>query len=321
MKSVSKRFLLLPFAVLIPLLYQNCTGFNAPSEGGLGVLSSTTDVGGGTTSGGSASGSDDPAVSQPLTAVIGTPLTNGKTYYLAPASLGGSDTKSGLSPSQAWLTPRHKLTCGDVIIAKASSDYDVLNFIGGQWGKVDCVGNNSVAWLKCESFAGCKIAASNQLSGILISESYWGIQGFEVSNSQGACFAASPINANVGIHHIIFANNIASGCLDGGIGTFPFAGNRGPAGVDHVSIVGNLVYNAAQGSSYCFSGISIYEPRHTDYAAGTHVYIAQNIAWANVDSPNCPGNSDGEGIILDDWQGDQSAFAQAYSGGAVVEQN
>jgi hypothetical protein len=237
-------------------------------------------------------------------------------YYLNPT---GSDSNSGTSADSPWLTPNHTINCGDTILA-ASGSYAASNFGSGKWGTVTCAGGNNVAWLICASFDSCKIN-TNGNDAMRVNASYWGIQGWEATNTSGACFTASPANSSVTIHHIIFANNIANGCKNNGFNSYPYMGASGPSGVDYLAIIGNLIYNSAGGNSECFSGISIYEPRNFDTNPGTHIYIAQNISWSNVDGSSCPGNSDGNGIILDDWNGDQSGFSTPFSGQGVVENN
>jgi hypothetical protein len=238
------------------------------------------------------------------------------TYYLSPS---GSDSNNGLSSSTPWLSPNHALNCGDTILAAPGNTYNASNFSSGRWGSVTCSGNN-VAWLKCGTFDTCKISTSSN-DAMRVSSSNWGVQGWEATNTVGACFTASPATNSATIHHIVFANNIANGCKNNGFNSYPYSGSVGPAGVDYFAVIGNLAYDAAGGNNYCFSGISIYEPRNYDSITGTHIYIAQNISWNNIDGATCPGNSDGEGIILDDWNGDQSQFTPAYSGQGVVENN
>src|SRR3954454_1333141 len=164
----------------------------------------------------------------------------GTTYYLAPAGNGGSDSHNGLSWGSPWLSPKHNLNCGDVIIAEPSTSYDSNNFNSGHWGNVNCPSWNNVAWLKCNTFDACKIWSHNE--GINVDHSFWGVQGWEVNVSDGTngfCFGVAPSHANwVNIHHVIFANNIANGCQAGGFVTY----SLGNSGVDYVSIIGNIAY-------------------------------------------------------------------------------
>ena len=84
-----------------------------------------------------------------------------------------------------------------------------------------CPTANNVAWLKCATFDTCKTVTNSgkpNAHGISIGTNYWGVQGWEVtalSGGSGACFVARPSGAS-NIHHIIFANDVANGCSEGG---------------------------------------------------------------------------------------------------------
>ena len=246
----------------------------------------------------------------------------GTTYYLAPASVGGNDSNSGLSPSAPWLTPNHNgLVCNvDTIQAAASTAYSQWSFTSGEWGAVSCPGGNGVVWLKCITFDACKITipSSTGTAGMGVSASYWGVQGWEAStiasDTYGTCFIALPNPASpVEIHHIIFANNIANGCAQGGFNSV----NNGSVGVDYLAIIGNIAYNSVQGSGSCSSGLSIYEPVQSDSLPGTHIYIAGNFSYGNIDGNPCAGGTptDGNGFIADTWSG------LSYRAQAVVDNN
>ena len=241
------------------------------------------------------------------------------TYYLAPAANGGNDSHNG-SYSSPWLSPKHNLNCGDVIIAQ-SGWYDSNNFNAGHWGNVSCSGNNNVAWLQCTSFDSCKIYSTNE--GINVDHSYWGVQGWEVTiadGTNGFCFGAAPSSANwVNIHHIIFANNIANGCQAGGFSTY----NLGNSGVDYVVIMGNIAYNSIKGSAECYNGISVYEPVQSDWVSGTHIYIADNFSWGNFQPNYCGGVQawGGNGIIFDTFDGSGTNLPNVYGAQAVAQNN
>lgn len=147
-------------------------------------------------------------------------------------------------------------------------------------------------------------------------QSYWGVQGWAVSTSVvsgNQCFEAFPPNNSTTVHHIIFANNIANGCGDGAFTT----GSSGSAGVDYLAIIGNIAYNGAQDNANCYSGIDIVEPVNSDTLPGTHIYIAGNFSWGNVNPNPCGGGlpTDGQGISLDTVNGVE------YSGQIVIENN
>jgi hypothetical protein len=243
----------------------------------------------------------------------------GTTYYLSPT---GNDSNSGTSSGSPWLTPNHPVNCGDVIIAAASSSYSAANFGSGKWGTVSNCGaanNASAAALQCATFDACKISTGSS-DGMRVSASYWAVYGWEATTTSGggACFSARPPTSSTTIHHIIFANDIANGCQQGGIITF----NNGAASVDYPAIVGNIVYNAAQNGTVCYSGISIYTPQPSDTNAGTHILVSGNFSYLNVDADPCNGGTptDGEGIIFDDFDASQIS-GTAYTQQAVANNN
>jgi hypothetical protein len=250
--------------------------------------------------------------------LLGVCSAHATTYYLSPS---GNDGNTGLNTGTSWLSPNHKVNCGDVIVA-AAGNYSAAEFYTGKWGTVNCPAGNNVAWLKCGTFDTCKIS-TGQNQGMWVDQSYWGVQGWEVttsaSDTYGTCFIAQPNwNTPVEIHHIIFANDIANGCSQGGF----TANNHGYAGVDYLAILGSIAYNAAQGSGSCASGISIYQPRQSDTATGTHLYVAGNFSYSNIDPRTCNGGSstDGEGIIFDAFDGSQNGLSPYWSQ-AVAQNN
>jgi hypothetical protein len=148
-----------------------------------------------------------------------------------------------------------------------------------------------------------------------VTSSYWGVQGWEVSaiGGQAICFATFPPTASANLHHIIFANDIANGCYGAGFEPVP----NGSAGTDYLALVGNIAYNATQQHVQCGSGITVFEPAQTDTLPGTHIYVAGNYTWANVDGSPCAGGTptDGEGIVFD------TLDANHYTQQAVMENN
>jgi hypothetical protein len=246
-----------------------------------------------------------------LVILLTVPVYAQTTYYM---TTGGNDSNSG-TVSSPWASPNHALNCGDVIQASAGT-YAASNFQSGKWGTVTCPAGNSVAWLKCAMFDACKISAGSNY-GMYVDHSYWGVQGWEATSTSSGftCFAAAPPSSSpsANIHHIIFANNVANGCGGGGVNTFA----SGSYSVDYIVIAGNIAYNSAQNSLNCYSGISIYEPAATDSAPGTHIYIAGNFSYGNVDPSTCASNpsTDGDGIILDTFNG------FAYCKQVAVENN
>lgn len=245
-----------------------------------------------------------------------------KTYYISP---DGSDRNTGTSSGHPWASPSHALNCGDVIVA-APGNYSAANFYSGKWGAVTCSASQpNVAWLICGKFDACKISAATT-QGMWVDQSYWGVQGWEVtapvSNADGTCFRVEPSrNHPVTIHHIIFANNVANGCTQGGFESTPNIPSL--TGVDYLAILGNIAYDTASGSQSCTSGISIWEPVQSDSKPGTHIYIAGNFSYGNLNPIKCAGTppTDGEGIIFDTFDGTQTSGLPVYTAQAVAYNN
>jgi hypothetical protein len=164
--------------------------------------------------------------------------------------------------------------------------------------------------VQCVTFDACKSS-----TGIHPDQSHWGISGFEDSQVGGGCFAASPRTTT--IIDIIFANDIANGCGGSGLTTYD-VGNQG---VDYVAIIGSISYNATTSSLECYSGINIFQPVPADTVPGTHIYIAGNFAFDNVNPNPCGGTAptDGEGIIFDTLNG--SGDGVNYTQQIVAENN
>jgi hypothetical protein len=247
---------------------------------------------------------------------ISTPTSNGANYYISPS---GSDSNSGTSPSSPWLTPNHAVTCGDVISA-ASGTYSAGNFGNGKWGTVSCPAGNNVAWLQCATFDTCKITATGS-DAMWVDKSYWGVQGWENSTnttSDGACFHVGSSSGGV-VHHVIFANDVANGCMGGGFNAYSSSTS---ASVDYITYLGDVAYNAAQGSGACYSGFNVYQPIASDTASGTHNYVAGSFSYNNVDGDPCAGTAptDGEGINFDTWDFSQGG-GTAYSQQGAMENN
>lgn len=241
---------------------------------------------------------------------------SGATYYLAPAASGGKDSNSGTSSTTPWLTPNHPgLKCGDKITAAAGS-YAAMTITTTP----DCQTHNAV-FVTCAVFDACKInQAVYSQGGIDVQASYWAFLGWEVTASSGpwaSCFAATPgSGATSSIHDIYFINDIANGCMAGGIVSAP----AGKAGVDYFVAIADIAYNAAQGNAYCYSGVSVYQPVATDTNPGTHIYVAQIFSWNNLEPPICDNvrSTDGEGIIFDTFNGLQGGLSP-YAQQSVIE--
>ena len=147
--------------------------------------------------------------------------------------------------------------------------------------------------------------------------SYVTIDGFDVTNSnddvitQGIVFFES--------HHITVSNNLVRDSFGGGI-----AFNQS----DSILIEGNTTSGNAFFSPDAHSGISVYQPQRREDATGEYgVIIRNNISFNNINlvgNQNCCGGrpTDGNGIVLDDYQNSQeSGNGIDYDRRTLVENN
>ena len=239
------------------------------------------------------------------------------TYFLSPS---GNDGSSGLSPSTPWLTPNHPLNCGDTILAAPSAAY--LNSNLQSWGNVNCPGQNNVAWLQCAIFDACKVLVTDSSvgsGGISINSSYWGVAGFEVDDLASGGFSLSCFGTYPGggtLHHVVFANNVANTCPLAAFG----GGSAGTKGTDYLAIVGNIAYNAGTSNFNCGSNIDVFTPVASDNAPGTHIFVAGNFSYHSV-NPAYENCFDGNGIIMDTFDGNSTPGAVPYTAQTVIENN
>ena len=130
----------------------------------------------------------------------------------------------------------------------ASGNYSPNSFMYGIWGTVSSPGNDNVAWVQCATTFACLVNGESMNHGsIVIDTSYWGVEGFVVTNASsvyGDClFRLGP-----GLQRLPFITlcmPITSGqtCGLGAFGTHYYNG-LGGTGVDYVMWVGNLTWNA-----------------------------------------------------------------------------
>ena len=137
--------------------------------------------------------------------------------------------------------------------------------------KVSCVGPNVTS---------C-VVNSTVNNSMFITNSNWAVIGWNTSSTSASCFIIQPYGGSANIHHVAIINSIANGCLGGGFGSSPYSAT---AGVDQFAVIGSIAYNSTQGTSQCFSGISVYDPRNNDTSSGSHIFVAGNFSWANIDA-------------------------------------
>jgi hypothetical protein len=269
------------------------------------------------------------------------PFTPLHLYYISP---NGNDSNDGLTPATAWASPRHKVSCGDVLIAAAG------NYERGQFGHVsygadrgnfgpvsncpstsggiDDTGGIYFAILLCAGpdLMSCRVTGGSR-PAFDIGRGNWAVEGFWATQNkyaERACFGSLGTVAGTTWHHVAFINNIASTCDLAGFNT----GSTGMAnaGADQTAVVGGIVFDGANSLGpyrVCGSAISIIPTVSTDTSAGPHIYVSQNFVYRSINATGPTQclvtgdakypHSDGNGIIFDTW----AASSYPYQGVAA----
>ncbi|MBX5166591.1 MULTISPECIES: choice-of-anchor Q domain-containing protein [unclassified Rhizobium] len=142
-------------------------------------------------------------------------------------------------------------------------------------------------------------------TGISVNGNYVVINGFDIKGGTG-----DGIEAN-NVHHIQILNNTVHDSGESGIQF-----NQS----DFIRVEGNETYNNA--SSGWYSGISIYENRNITGDTSTDGYrtiVRNNISHDNITKAGA--HTDGNGIIIDDFQSTQSSGHPNYTFKTLVDNN
>ena len=244
------------------------------------------------------------------------------TFYVHP---DGSDDNDGLSLSAegAFKTMRYalaQLVPGDSLLV-ADGIYAENNL------RVrDVRGDSSrVTVVKSINPWGAKIEGNIKFNVNLKVENstHIKVEGFEIYSTGRTPETNSATGLEImGSDYVILENNYVHDCGCGGL-----SGRES----DYMTIQRNVARDNARYSEFNCSGISIFQPRMLDEKPGTHILIRDNVSFENevrrAFSPlgfNVP--TDGNGIILDDYDNTQSFNDQPnetppYVAETVVENN
>ena len=245
-----------------------------------------------------------------------------RNWYVAQ---NGSDSAAGTSAATPWATIQHANGSG---LLKAG---DCVNIANGTYYL------SSTAYLTAGGNA-------NSATGYVV---------YRSTNSKGATFkpsAAMYDMINVQANYVIIdgltvdggneglvSNPMTTGhCIEGDGHHFQALNNLihdcGGAAISTVYkdwywIEGNTVYNNAFFNGYHTSGITIYEPRAVSYTATAadtsatyHIIVENNVSYDNGEKYVSTAHTDGNGIIMDDFQNSQSGNA-AYPYKSLVQGN
>ncbi|MBX4901681.1 RTX toxin [Rhizobium bangladeshense] len=220
------------------------------------------------------------------------------TYYVASSSSGGNGSAS--SPfrtiSDAMAAD---LKPGDEVVVKAGTYNEAINIDkdGSAAGNIT---------LRSEVPGGALIRPpEGSWNAISVNANYVVLNGFDIGGANG-----DGIEAN-NVHHVQILNNKVHGSGESGIQF-----NQS----DFIRIEGNETYNNA--STGWFSGISIYQNRNITGDTSTDGYrtiVRNNISHDNVTKAG--EHTDGNGIIIDDFQSTQTSGYPNYTFKTLVENN
>lgn len=240
--------------------------------------------------------------------------------YLSPS---GNDSNDGTSTNKAWKTigkaDQSGLPSG-TCVNLADGEYQHSNTILGKGGSEAAPDGYVVYRAVNMGKPVLKMAASGNAM-IAIHTNYVMFDGivFDGNNNKasGSCIETSKPSGSPG-HHLWLLNSEFRYCGLGGVQL----NNR-----EYFYVLHNHSHHNSSTSPYLGSGYSLYEPEAVEGYVETDMDKAQpaklvvnwNIAHDN-NNPQGKPNSDGNGIILDDWRHTQNP-GSSYEGGGWVEGN
>jgi hypothetical protein len=231
--------------------------------------------------------------------------TSGRTIYV---SNTGKDTGSG-SANTPLLTLGKAVDLvnpGDtIVLADGTYDESVVLTRSGKAG--------SYITIKAATPGQAKLLGPNgSYSALSIRNAAWiRVEGLDIQAADGHGIET------YASHHVQIVGNSCHNC--GGSGISLEAG-------DYYLVEANSVHHNARTNRFQTSGISIYQARAVDLAAGFHIYVLRNHIFSNIESDTgLAQTTEGNGIILDDFHNSQSSTgnlaAGNYAASTLVENN
>ena len=248
-------------------------------------------------------------------------------YYVSP---DGNDANDGKTLDKAWKS------LSFAAFYMGNKGYDVVNTVlvaDGTYYESSEIKPNGVigtkekpALFKSINKWGAKIISTSPYHGIFICNcQYFTLDGFyldfpEEKDHHFGIAAFNDSDSKVS-NHITIRNCIVTNAPSSGIQI---------NGTDNVIIENNMVFhNALKEDGNNGSGISIYEPKACPESMSADdnewgVIIRNNYIWQNNCLHPCPGFSyqtDGNGIIIDDYKWSQNGNKYPYTKETLVENN
>ncbi len=234
----------------------------------------------------------------------------------------GYDGNTGLSTVAAFKNPWKALMsaqAGDTVHIMPTIVYSAANGFDRTPINVNH-GGNSTKWLTIIGGDGTpaqrpKIVGTDNFAVQLYNGASWvQVINLDVSSQNVTGNASWYGMYAFAVNHITFRANVVHDSGGGGIGT-----NQ----ADYVKLDSNIIYNNAYNiTSFCGSGISLYELRDSDTVRSLKNFVKNNIVYNNKNATgtNACNHSDGNGIIIDDSRNSQGNKI-AYLSGTFVQSN
>ncbi len=232
-------------------------------------------------------------------------VITGMAYYVATDGDNGNDGSEDFPWETISYAVSQPLFPGDGVIVKPGTYTEQITV--AQSGSAE----GGYIIIRSQTQGGAVILPPGAIySTINITADYVIIDGFDVQGGDGHAVDGE------GCHHSGVFNCIAH---DSGGSGISFARS------EYITIQNNVAYGNAGTNGYQCSGISVYQCRNlsgdTEYK-GFRTVIRGNISYNNVETAAIGGeHTDGNGIIIDDFQHTQAPTFPNYTYPTLVENN
>lgn len=261
-----------------------------------------------------------PVVTPPAAAAAYTCKRN---WYVAAT---GKDNAAGTQDAP-WLTLQHAndsgtLQAGDCVNVAAGSYALTGTATLGIGGNANSPTGYIVYRSSVPGGAVLKAKTAGMYDAVQATGNYMIFDGFEIDGGNTG-LTKNPITAGHCLegtgHHFQALNNLIHDCGGAGISA---------QHQDWYTFTGNTVHDTSKFNGYQTSGISIYEPRAASYtataadtSAAYHIVVSHNVSHDNAETYVSGQHTDGNGIIMDDFQGTQNTPHTIYPYKSLVQGN
>ena len=227
-----------------------------------------------------------------------------RSFYVAP---NGSDSAAGTS-NAPWRTVNRAvrdLRPGDEVVVRPGTYTEQVYVQRG--GDADRAGQRVI--IRAETQGAAKLRApSGAYSTIVVRANYVVIDGFDAVGGDGHAVDIESC------HHIVVRNCTVHDSGGGGVAA---------ARAEFITIDNNVAYNNSATNQWHTSGLSIYQCRNISgdtTTTGYRCFVRNNISYGNLQRWG-NNHTDGNGIIIDDYQSTQTEGFPNYTYPTLVENN